>query len=275
MSNQEQIRYWNSEAIHAWVQLQEYLDRVLAPLSRALLAVAAVRPGERVLDLGCGCGATTLALADKAAEVVGLDVSEPMLERARERTSDRKNISLLLADAAEASFAAPFDLLFSRFGVMFFARPEPAFRNLFQQLKPGGRLAFICWQPAPASDYFYVGGRAARPFLPEPETPPDPRAPGPFALAEADHTKEILQKAGFQDIRIQAAKHELWVADSAEDAARLQARIGPLARILAEMDADMAEKAAAAMRSALSEYESDEGVHLGAATWLVTALRPG
>ena len=149
-TNQEQIDYWNQRAGATWAELQERLDALLAPLSKAGLNAAQVKAGERVLDVGCGCGDTSIALQQKGAEVLGVDVSAPMLEHARKRDS---SVKYLQADAARTDFEGVFDLMFSRFGVMFFDDPKSAFKNLHGALKPDGRMLFVCWQPPAANPW--------------------------------------------------------------------------------------------------------------------------
>ena len=271
MNNEEQIHFWNSAAAERWVRLQETLDRVLEPVSDAVLEAARILPGERVLDIGCGCGATSLALAAQGASVVGVDVSRLMLERAGKRAAGLSSVSFVEADAADAEFTEQFDLLFSRFGVMFFARPVAAFRHLRKQLKAGGRLCFICWQPMVANEFFFVTGAAVQPFLPPTEEPPDLRAPGPFAFADADYLTWVLQEAGFTDIRLTSVERRLRVATTLDQAVSLQQQVGPISRVLADMDEHMVEKVRVAAKGALAAYASNQGVYLGSATWLVTA----
>ncbi|TDJ25619.1 MAG: class I SAM-dependent methyltransferase, partial [Gammaproteobacteria bacterium] len=143
--NEAQIEYWNSWMGERWVQNQEDLDQLLAPLSEAAINATALQEGERVLDVGCGCGTTSLVMADRGAITTGIDVSRPMLEHARTRAEGRSNPEFVLADAALHEFNGDFDLLFSRFGVMFFVEPVAAFANLRSALRPGGRVCFLCW----------------------------------------------------------------------------------------------------------------------------------
>ena len=148
--NRAQIDYWNEQSGPKWVEQQGQLDRLLATLGAVVMHRLALRPGQRVLDVGCGCGHTTLDLAGRVAptgSVLGVDVSGPMLTRARERARDLPNVTFLQGDAQTHRFEpASVDAIFSRFGVMFFAEPDMAFRNFQRALKPGGRLVFVCWR---------------------------------------------------------------------------------------------------------------------------------
>jgi SAM-dependent methyltransferase len=267
-SNQEQIEYWNERAGETWAELQDRLDALLAPLSAAGLAAARVRPGERVLDVGCGCGDTTIALSTVGASVLGVDVSAPMLARARSRDA---SIEYQQADAATTDFARAFDLVFSRFGVMFFDDPTAAFKNLYNALKPGGRLLFVCWQPPAVNPWMATAGRAIAPYLPPSDEAPNPRAPGPFAFADARYVEQILQDAGFSEIQINAHEESLKVADTLAEAVQFQTRVGPAARVMAELEGDQRAQALAAVEEALRPFDAEDGLHLDSAVWLVSA----
>ena len=267
-SNQEQIEYWNERAGETWAELQDRLDALLAPLSAAGLAAARVRPGERVLDVGCGCGDTTIAFSAMGASVLGVDVSAPMLARARSRDA---SIEYQQADAATTDFAYPFDLVFSRFGVMFFDDPTAAFQNLRNALKPRGRLLFVCWQPPAVNPWMATAGRAIAPCLPPSDEAPNPRAPGPFAFADAGYVEQILQHAGFSEIQIKAHEESLKVADTLAEAVQFQTRVGPAARVMAELEGDQRARALAAVEDALRPFDAGSGLHLDSAVWLVSA----
>lgn len=272
--NGAQIDYWNGPAGQVWVEAQARLDRMMRPLTERLVAAATVSPGQRVLDVGCGCGETSLALATRGARVLGVDVSEPMLARARERAGALEEIVFAHADAATHPFEPEHDLLCSRFGVMFFADPVAAFGNLRGALRPGGRLLFLCWQAAKENPWMALAGRAVQPFLPPPETPLDPRAPGPFAFAEEAWVREILEGAGFRETAVEAVTPTLHLADDLEEALAFQQQVGPLARALAELDGPTRDEALAAAREALAPHVTDAGLRLGGACWLVSARAP-
>ncbi len=269
--NAEQIEFWNGPTASNWVAAEERMDALLAPITSAVLAAAAVGSDEAVLDVGCGCGATSRAMAAAGARVVGVDVSAPMLARARER-ADSDSLSFIEADAQTHAFDSKFDLLFSRFGVMFFANPVAAFANLRSALKPGGRVCFICWKAPAENPWLSIGMAAAQPFLPPAETP-HPRAPGPFAFADPDYLTQVLADAGFKDVALTPYNPEMRLGADLEEAMEFVTRIGPLSNALKELASDPREAALAAVREALTPFTSSSGVLLGAACWIATGQR--
>ena len=271
MDNDEQIEYWNGGAGDQWVGAQVQMDEMLAPLSQAALAKANAQPGERVIDIGCGCGATTLDLGAGGAQVWGVDISAPMLELAKQRAQNKSNLAFSQADAAVQEYTPDHDLVFSRFGVMFFADPVSAFANIRSALKPDGRMVFICWQPPKNNAWMSVAGRAVQPFLPDVGPPPDPLAPGPFAFADPERLRNILADAGFGHVQIDGLEREMLLAKTVDEALLFQAKIGPLARGLAELGDQDRNRALAAARKALTPYQGPAGIKLGAACWLVQA----
>jgi SAM-dependent methyltransferase len=278
--NDEQRLYWNSDAGRAWVRRQERLDRQIAPHGERALAAAAPRTGERVLDVGCGCGATTLELARRVEArgfATGLDLSGPMLERARQRAAEAGlgNVEFRQDDAQTARPGEPVDLVFSRFGVMFFADPAAAFANLAAALRPGGRLAFVCWQGVMKNPWVTIPMGAVAAHLPLP-APPPPGTPGPFAFGDADRVRGILDEAGFGGIEIEGAEIPMSPGGGdLEDAVDLYLEIGPVAALLREHPdgAALAPKVADAIRSALAPLVRGDELALGSAAWIVTARR--
>jgi len=281
-ANAEQHAYWNQKAGPTWVANQERLDQQIRPHGELALAALAATAGERVLDIGCGCGDTSLALAEcvgPSGAVLGVDLSEPMLARARERAAaaGRAQLEFLAADVQAAQLGdARFDAAFSRFGVMFFATPEHAFANVQRALRPGGRLAFVCWRPVKENAWVRVPMAAAAPHLVLP--PPAPAdAPGPFSLSDAERVRRILEAAGFASIRIEAV--DLPMAPGGGDleaAAELLLEVGPLGSVLREMGAgpDVRERVRDAVRTALAPHVRAGRVELDSAVWLVLAQRP-
>ena len=231
-------------------------------------------PGERVLDIGCGCGHTTLALAERlgsTGQATGLDISRPMLEvgRARPVAKGLAAIAFREADAQQDDLGqGQWDGVFSRFGVMFFSDPVAAFANLRRSLRPGGRLAFVCWRPFAENDWMRIPMMAALPLL-SPPAPADPTAPGPFAFADPERVMGILQGAGFTDLSI--APFDTRIGGSGlEQTVALTLKVGPLGSALRESP-DLAQAVAAAVKAALEPYETPEGVLMPAAVWLVSA----
>jgi SAM-dependent methyltransferase len=279
--NADQIDYWNARAAVTWSTLQERIDAVFTPLTAIAMTAAAAAPGERVIDVGCGCGATVLELARRvgaAGSVLGVDVSLPMLERARARIEAEglHQARVQSGDASAHAFAAGgADLLFSRFGVMFFADPVAAFANLRRGVRPGGRLLFVVWRPVTENSWFSVPLEAARPLLP-PQPPADPAAPGPFALANPDRTQQLLQAAGWAGISIQPMDAPMPIAGPGEieRATEFTMQVGALARALVEADDDTRARARAAVAQALAAHDGPDGIVLGASVWLVSATNP-
>lgn len=274
--NSEQIAYWNGEPGRRWARMQETQDRLLAPISQALIARAEPRPGERVIDIGCGCGATTLLLAAQVApdgHVLGIDISEVMLARARERTPADAAIAFIAADATDHDFAAgSADLLFSRFGVMFFARPEVSFANLRRALKAGGRLAFACWREPKANPWLMLPLQAAYEHVPRmPEVGPDD--PGPFGFAREERVRGILAAAGFVDIAMEPVDFMMDIASGRglDAAVELAVDIGPASRAIDGQPEALCQAAAGAIRRQLAACQQGDSVPLAGGTWMVTA----
>jgi SAM-dependent methyltransferase len=274
--NTAQIDYWNDTPGLTWARLQTLLDRQIAPLGEAALAALDPRAGMRILDIGCGCGDTTLALAlavGPEGQVLGADISRPMLEVARQRiaAAGLAQASVIDADAQGEDFGAgQWDGLYSRFGVMFFADPPAAFANLARALKPGGRLAFVCWRPLKENPWMTAPLAAALKHVPPPE-PTDPHAPGPFAFADPERVRGILAGAGFSDIVL--TPHDQAIGGNALDDALIVARkVGPAARLIADHP-DQRETVLASLREALQAHDGPDGVWFDSATWIVTARK--
>ena len=270
--NAQQITYWNEAAGPTWADLQGPLDRQLAPLGRAAMAALAPRPGERVLDIGCGAGGTSLQLAQAVApggDVTGVDISRPLLEVARQRASGIPGLSFVEADAQTYPFeTAGFDAVFSRFGVMFFADPVAAFANIRRALKPGGRLAFVCWRAPAENPIMTLPMAAALAHLPPP-APPEPGAPGPFAFADPERVRTILGTAGFTDIALTPHNEKIGGGDL-DTVVGLALKVGPLGAMLREHP-DQRDTVIASVRAALAAHDGPDGVKLDSATWIVTA----
>jgi len=270
--NQDQIDYWNGPAGQRWAEAQQNMDRNMASIHAALVRFAAVKPGERVLDIGCGCGTTSFAFADAAGatgHVTGVDISAPMLGVARARAGSRP-VDFVEADASAYPFKQAFDAVTSRFGVMFFADPGAAFANIRKALKPGGRLAFVCWRAMPENVWAFAPFAAARDLLPA-QPPPDPHAPGPFAFADSARLKSILEGAGFADVTIEKLDTVMHMAATAKEAAQFTLGIGPLARAAADADDQTRAKIVERVTVAMQKFETPEGVSPPAACWLVGA----
>ena len=277
MSNAEQIEYWNSKVGDTWARMQARLDRAFTPVTAALLSVAAPQPGEDVLDVGCGTGETTLALAGAVGDdgaATGVDISDALLARARERADELLcDADFLNADAATFDAEPGFDLIISRFGVMFFDDPVAAFANLHRLAAPGGRLVFACWQPPAENLWATLPMQALAALLPE-QPAADPHAPGPFAFADPARVEAILASAGWQDIAFDDLPFEMVVGEGEDpiaSAVQFNLRIGPAARLVRDAGPEAEAAAPAVLAAALAPYRVDDGVALPGAVWLVSA----
>lgn len=276
--NAEQIRYWNESAGPRWVAHQKLLDAQLAHLGELTMQRAAVAPGGRIVDVGCGCGTTSLELARRAGEggaVLGVDVSAPMLEVARRRAAEAgvANVRFANADAQTHVFSeGDAGLVFSRFGVMFFADPRAAFANLRRALAPAGRLAFVCWQALKKNPWMAVPLAAAAQHVALPP-PPAPDAPGPFSLADPARVEGILAGAGFAQIVLESIEGELTLGGTTDldEAAAFLIQLGPTSALLRDADDTTRARVTAAIRDAIAPYHGAAGVRMGSAFWVVTA----
>jgi SAM-dependent methyltransferase len=270
----QQAAYWNGPGAEMWVTRQARMDASLAPVTRALLAHAAARPGERVLDVGCGTGETVLALAEAVGpggHVTGIDISEPMLGLARTRCAGRPTIDLHLADASVWRPAVPVDLLASRFGVMFFGDPVAAFRNLRAGLAPGGRVAFACWRVPAENDWVRIPRQALAPHLP-PAQPSDPGLPGQFAFGDAGRVADILTQAGFTAPTFTKLDFPMPIGRDLDEAVTRASEFGATGRMFAEATPAAQDTGRAALRAALAPFATGPGpVTLPGAVWLVAA----
>ena len=269
--NADQITYWNEAAGPTWAAEQARLDRQLEPLGLAAMDALTLTLGDRVLDIGCGCGQTSALLGEHvgpAGQVLGIDVSEPMLAVARARTTSG-TVGYLAADAETHAFEpGRFDAAFSRFGVMFFGDPAAAFANIRRALKPGGKLAFVCWRTFDENLWMGAPMAAAAPLLP-PQPRPDPLAPGPFAFADPDRVRAILTAAGFRSVALEPQDKPIGCGDL-DDSVGLALCVGPLGTALRE-NPERRGAVEAAVRAALTPHQTPNGVRLPSATWIVTA----
>jgi SAM-dependent methyltransferase len=275
--NVEQIRFWNEVGGPKWRAWRETLERLLAPLGAEVMDRAAVGAGERVLDVGCGCGDTAIELARRVGEagsVVGVDVSEVMLEAARAaaEAAGRRNLRFVAADAQIGDLGAErFDVVYSRFGVMFFADPVAAFANLRRSLRPGGRFAFVCWQKLERNPWVMAPLAAAGRHLQLPQ-PPAPGAPGPFSLGDPDRVRSVLKGAGLERVEVEPWSGALSMGESSlSEAVDLLLDIGPVATLLREQaaGAELRARVVQAMREALAPFDTGAGLRMPAAAWIV------
>jgi SAM-dependent methyltransferase len=277
--NEDQRTRWNGIDGEYWTTNQDRLDRTLAPVTGPLLEFAAPRAGSTVIDVGCGCGVTTIEIAravGPSGRVVGIDVSSRMLALAEERLRDFANTTCLPGDAADLPLHdLGADLIVSRFGVMFFGDPVVAFASLRTGLAAGGRLRFACWRPIKENPWLRIPLHAVyehAPRLPK----PGPEEPGPFSLADTARVTRVLRAAGFTTPSFTPLDIQFDIAagGTLEDAVIQSSAMGPAKRALADQSDDIRAAAGESIRRALTPYASDGGVKLSGAVWLVAADRP-
>jgi SAM-dependent methyltransferase len=275
-ANAGMIEFWNSTAGDRWTSLQEVMDPTLAPLGEAAMDALSIASGDRVIEIGCGCGGTTLELARRvgaAGRVLGVDVSEPMLARAAERVAASGDlpVDLELADAAAHEFpAAAFDAVFSRFGVMFFIDPAAAFANIRSALRPGGRLGFVCWRTLKENPWATIPIDVATNYVDPPQRA-GPEDPGPFSFRDPDRIRRILGTAGFEAIEVAPLNIALDYGTTLEGATMMTMRLGPISNAILEAPEDIQRKIADDMAEALRPKLGADGVFLDSGCWVVTA----
>jgi SAM-dependent methyltransferase len=278
--NSEQIAEWNGALGQRWVAMQRDIDRIVVPFGNSALKAAAPQPGERVIDIGCGCGDTSIEIArlvGAAGSVLGVDVSQPMLEvaRSRARLVNCAHLAFRDGDASEAELPANIDLLFSRFGVMFFSEPSPAFSHLRTSLRAGGRCVFVCWRTPRDNPWAMTPLSAARTAMGLTQPPADPHAPGPFAFADEARLRGILSDAGFGAIDVQRFDAAIALGASSRAAAESAVQIGPVSRLVREVGAEHLPVILDAVERALTPLAAPDGqVSLMGSTWIVSATNP-
>ncbi len=280
-ANADQISFWDGETGQRWVRHQGMFDAILHPFGVRVMERADLSPGERVLDVGCGCGQTTVEIAQKLGPqgaVTGIDVSNAMLAQARARAEGVTGAAIAFerADAETHAFAdGAFDLVFSRFGTMFFANPQAAFSNLRAALAAGGRLGFVCWQKPDNNPWFMVLIAVAERCGLAIERA-GPNDPGPFQLADSGRLQALLEGAGFADIVCEGHDQPfiIPVGSDLNQAVRFAMELGPITHALNEADDAMRSRIGDELTAAISPHAGSDGVRMDAATWIVTARRP-
>jgi SAM-dependent methyltransferase len=270
----EQAARWNGDSGRAWVEQQAPLDAMFKPFEALL--TEAIKPGERVLDVGCGTGSTTLAAARRSGakgKCVGIDISAPMLDAARRRAEQERAVATFVqADAQTHVFEVDtFDTIISRFGVMFFGDPVAAFANLRCAVRAGGRLCFAAWRSADENPFMTTTERAAAPFLQNVPARPA-NGPGQFAFADARRVRDILEASGWTDIGVRPV--DVACSFSQRDLVSFFTRLGPLGTIFRDVDASTREQVIEAVRGAFAPFIAGDDVRYTAACWLVSAWVP-
>ena len=274
--NVDQATAWDGDDGDDWTEHEEQYNRTSARHTQRLFAAAAIGAGERVLDIGCGCGDTSRQAARIASDgsVLGIDLSTRMLQRARERSSAEglTNATFVRGDVQVFPFEMQaFDLAISRFGVMFFADPVAAFRNVHCALKPGGRVAFLAWQSLAENEWIreLFGVLAAGRDLPRPQ----PGTPGMFGLANPDDVRRIFGEAGYDNIDLEDVSEPVFAGTDADDAFNFVSSLGVTRGMLRDLDPDTTARTLDNLRALTMAHDTGHGVRLNSSAWLITARR--
>jgi SAM-dependent methyltransferase len=271
MTSDDQAALWNGEMGRTWVEMARVTDQLFEPLTAPLLEAAGAG-ASALLDVGCGAGFTTLALARElglAARTVGADISGPLLLAARDRADAAGvPIEFVFGDAQTFDFApASFDLIVSRLGVMFFADPVAAFANLRRAATEGARLRFVCWRDPAENPFMTLTARATKGLLDLPARVPN--APGPYGLADPQRTRGILAEAGWRSVEVRP--FDATCAMPADELMTFLTRIGPLREALAEADEELRAAVLDAVRTAAEPFVDGDRASFEAALWIVDA----
>lgn len=272
----DMLAFWNGTGGQTWVERQEHTDITLTPVTDALLAFAVPRSGERVVDIGCGCGAPTLEFARAVGangHVVGMDISGPMLAEGerRAKAAGLDNIDWLKADPATATLDE-YDLITSAFGVMFFGDRVAAFANMRRGAAPNARMALVCWRTLAENPWMEVPMKAVAQHLP-PRPKAVPNAPGMFAFADPDHVTDVLAASGWAPQRFEKIDMDLDIAAGRglDEAVVQSTQIGAVNSWLRNQPAEVISAAVASLREALAPYAEGQSVRLPGAMWLISS----
>lgn len=276
MANQAEFEEWNGENGRRWIADADRRDRVMQPISAALLKASGLQPDQAALDVGCGCGATTIEAArivGPTGAVLGMDISEVMLSVARRRIEESglANVSFVAADAQTHPFDPErYDLAIGRFGTMFFDDPVAAFANVAHALRPAGRLCMVTWQPLAANDWLTIPGAA---LLEYGTLPQATDGPGMFAQSDPVTVTSVLRSSGFSEINVTAQAVPLQLGTGPQEATEYLADTGMGRAVLATVPAHRQQAALNAVRNALGDHQDSDGVVLSAGVLITTAAK--
>mgnify|MGYP001794511601 CR=1 FL=1 len=273
MPNEEQLKFWDNEGGEFWAGEADDLDIFLSPLNDVILTAADLKPGEKVLDIGCGPGALTLAAAALTGSALGIDLSSQLISVGKSRASLQGSFAEFIhADAATYQADLPADVLISRIGVMFFDQPIEAFAKLRKGATHNARMVFASWAPISQNPWIKELLAPLKSLLPNGLPDKESGTPGPFSLSEPHHVKAVLSKAGWKDISVSTWEDTLGVpADSPEQAASFFAKINPAARTAANQGAPEEEIISRLTTHYQKQLERDGDIIIRGAALLVTA----
>jgi len=282
VTNIDMHEFWSGHGGHKWLRFQEILKKGLSVFGQEAIIAASIDTGNKVLDIGCGCGDTTFDIArlvGRYGHVHGVDISNLILNEASysDRSRDEKrylhNLSFECADAQSHKFVPNiFDVAYSRFGVMFFSNPVAAFINIRQTLQPDGRLAFICWQPVAANQWVSLALDVVENYISLPPSS-NPEEPDAFSFGDPERVEQILEIAGFVDISIQNYETQFNIGADLDEAVTFLTHLGPASGVIESLEFSSATRGhiITDLFETMAPYETEDGVNLKAATWIVTA----
>jgi SAM-dependent methyltransferase len=282
-SNREATEAWSGPLFDRFVRFRELVAGGLGAHGEAALAAHPPNPGDRVVDLGCGFGDTTQRLAElvgPGSDALGVDVSQPFIELARREAEEAgvANVRFAVGDVQVTEFAETFDYAFSRMGIMFFANPVQALRNVREALAPGGRLCAVVWRRKEDNEWVRRAELVVEDYLDHPEESDEPTCgPGPFSMANADTVSEQLRIAGFEEIALQRCDLPLKIGRDLDHAVEFNMALGPAGEVLRLWEDRIDEirpKIAADLREGLAEFDGPDGVIAPASTWIIAARAP-
>jgi SAM-dependent methyltransferase len=281
--NAEATGAWSGPLFDRFVRFRDIVTTGLGAHGEAALAAHPPQPGDDVLDIGCGFGDTTQRLAGLVGDgsALGVDVSEPFIGEARREAEGAAvaNVRFAIADVQTVEFAETFDYAFSRMGIMFFANPVQALRNVRKALRPGGRLVAVVWRRKLDNDWVHRAEQVVEKYLEHPEETDEPTCgPGPFSMANADTVTEQLTIAGFEQISLLRSDISIKIGNDLDQAVEMMTALGPAAEVLRLWEDRVEEikpRIEAEIREALTEFEGPDGVMAPASTWIIGAHAPG
>lgn len=283
-SNREATEAWSGPLFDRFVRYRDLVAAGLGAHGEAAMEAHPPQPGDRVVDLGCGFGDTTQRLAELVGpegSALGVDVSEPFIEQARKEAEEAGvgNVRFAVGDVQVAEFGEAFDYAFSRMGIMFFANPVAALRNVREALAPGGRFCAVVWRRKEDNEWVRRAELVVEEYLDHPEESDEPTCgPGPFSMANADTVSEQLKIAGFEQISLRRSDLPLKIGRDLDHAVEFNMALGPAGEVLRLWEDRIDEirpKVAADLREALAEFDGPDGVYAPASTWIVSAAVPG
>ena len=274
--NAEAIGLWNKVLVPKFTRFRRVLADGLSVHSRRALEMHPVHRGERVLDVGCGFGETTIELARATGSALGIDCCQPFLEigRADAARAGVAGAAFQLADGQTAQFEQPFDVCFARFGTMFFINPTAGMANLRRATRPHGRLLMIVYRRIEDNAHFGIAKQVARKHLPPPPDEAPSCGPGPFSMADSQTTSAILKTAGWSDVAFERVDADAWIGDTVDDALAFQLAIGPAGEIMRDAGSLGDEKRpliVEELRATLERFQTPSGVFMPTSSWCVTA----